>query len=69
MTVLDGTKSIGTATVQTNGTWSANVTLANQGANVLTATDTNTAGTGTSAPVTYTLNPTTPPPTGGVPAL
>ena len=58
MTVLDGTTSIGTAVVATNGGWSTNVTLTNQGANVLTATDTNAGGTGTSAPVTYTLNST-----------
>ena len=58
VTVLDGTTSIGTAVVATNGGWSTGVTLTNQGANVLTATDTNAGGTGTSAPVAYTLNST-----------
>ena len=58
VTVLDGTTSIGTAVVATNGGWSTSVTLTNQGANVLTATDTNAGGTGTSAPVAYTLNST-----------
>ena len=42
--VLDGTTQIGSATVAANGAWSANVTLANQGANVLTATDANAGG-------------------------
>ncbi len=55
VTILDGTTRIGTATVASNGSWSANVTLANQGANVLTATDTNAIGTGTSNAATYTL--------------
>ena len=58
VTVLDGTTSIGTAVVATNGGWSTSVTLTTQGANVLTATDTNAGGTGTSAPVAYTLNST-----------
>ena len=48
VTVFDGTTAIGTGTVAASGAWSANVTLANQGANVLTATDANAAGTGTS---------------------
>ncbi len=56
VTVLDGTTKIGSATVGAGGAWSANVTLANQGANVLTATDTNVAGTGTSNAITDTLN-------------
>jgi cysteinyl-tRNA synthetase, unknown class len=63
VTVLDGTQSIGSATVASNGSWSAKVTLARAGANVLTATDTNAAGTGTSNAVTYdlvTAAPTTP---------
>ena len=55
VTVLDGTTKIGTATVAANGAWSASVTLANQGANVLTATAANAAGTGTSNAVTDTL--------------
>ena len=60
VTVLDGTTQIGTATVAANGAWSDNVTLANQGANVLTATDTNAGGTGTSNAVTYTLHSVAP---------
>ena len=62
VTVLDGTAQIGTATVAANGAWSDNVTLANQGANVLTATDTNAGGTGTSNAVTYTLHSVAPRP-------
>ena len=54
--VLDGTTKIGSAVVAADGTWSAKVTLANQGANVLTATDTNAAGTGTSNSITDTLS-------------
>ncbi len=57
--MLDGTKQVATATVGTTGAWSANVTL-NQGANVLTATDTNTAGTGKSSAITDTLTASTP---------
>ena len=57
--VLDGTKQVATATVGTTGAWSANVTL-NQGANVLTATDTNATGTGTSSAITDTLTASTP---------
>lgn len=53
--ILDGTTQIGSATVAANGNWSAPVTLSKQGANVLTATDTNAAGTGTSNAVTFTL--------------
>jgi Bacterial Ig-like domain len=56
--ILDGTTQIGTAQVAGNGTWSTSVTLAHQGANSLTATDTDAAGnTGSSAAVTYTLDP------------
>jgi hypothetical protein len=58
--ILDGSKQIGSATVAANGGWSAKVTLANQGANVLTATDANVAGTGISNAVTYTLHTTAP---------
>jgi VCBS repeat-containing protein len=47
---------VGTATVQSDGTWSTTVTLAN-GTNILTAQDTDAAGnTGTSSPVVFTLN-------------
>ena len=55
--MLDGTTQIGSATVGANGAWSANVTLPNQGANVIMATDANATGTGTSSAVTYTLDP------------
>ncbi|RBP15801.1 uncharacterized protein (TIGR01370 family) [Roseiarcus fermentans] len=61
VTILDGTKSIGSATVAANGAWSAAVTLANAGANVLTATDANSAGKGTSNAVTFTLQSATTP--------
>ena len=57
--ILDGTTEIGSATAASNGAWSAGVTLANTGANVLTATDANAAGTGTSNAVTYTLQSST----------
>ena len=53
--ILEGSKQIGSAKVAANGAWSATVTLANQGANVLTAVDANDAGTGTSNAVTYKL--------------
>ena len=60
--ILDGTTQVGSATVASSGNWSANVTLANQGANVLTATDANAAGIGISNAVTYTLAATAPTP-------
>jgi parallel beta-helix repeat protein len=59
VTILDGTTPIGAGTVDAQGNWSASATLINQGANVLTATDTNASGTGKSSTVTYTLNPST----------
>jgi cysteinyl-tRNA synthetase, unknown class len=62
VTILDGTTKIGAATVAATGGWSTNVTLPKQGANVITATDTNAAGTGTSSAVTYTLASITPTP-------
>src|SRR5271166_1687433 len=46
--IYDGTTQIGTATADSNGGWTADVTLTNRGANVVTATDANAAGTGTS---------------------
>jgi hypothetical protein len=55
VTILDGSLQIGTAAVGANGVWTTGVTLANAGANVLTATDANSAGTGVSNSVTYTL--------------
>jgi hypothetical protein len=67
--VLDGTTQIGSATVGANGAWSANVTLPNQGANVITATDANAAGTGTSSAVTYDYEPPAPPTTPVAPTL
>jgi cysteinyl-tRNA synthetase, unknown class len=62
VTVLDGATKIGSATVAATGGWSAKVTLPKQGANVITATDTNAAGTGTSSAVTYTLASAAPTP-------
>ncbi|MGD0763762.1 MAG: choice-of-anchor tandem repeat GloVer-containing protein, partial [Roseiarcus sp.] len=61
VTVHDGATAIGTATVGLDGSWSTSVTFANEGANALTATDTDGVGnTGTSAPIVYALD-TTPP--------
>ena len=61
MTVLDGTTAIGTATVAADGSWTTSVTLAGDGPHSLTATDTDAAGnTGTSAPITYTLDTVAP---------
>ena len=61
VTVLDGTKIIGSATVAANGSWSTGVTLTGDGQHVLTAADTDTAGNaGTSNSVTYTLDTATP---------
>ncbi|SED63446.1 protein of unknown function [Rhizobiales bacterium GAS188] len=55
VTVFDGSTRAGTATVQANGSWSAGITLAN-GANTLTAQDTDAAGNvGTSNAVTFTV--------------
>jgi len=59
--LLDGTTQVGTATVGSTGAWSAKVTL-NQGANVLTATDTNATGTGKSSAITDTLTASAPTP-------
>ena len=59
VTVDEGNNAVGTATVQANGYWSANVTFQNDsGANVLTATDTDLAGqTGvTAASLTTNVN-------------
>ena len=51
---------VGTAIVQADGTWTANVTLAN-GTNSIVAKDTDAAGnTGTSAPVLLTLDTVAP---------
>jgi beta-glucanase (GH16 family) len=58
--LLDGSTQIGPAVAASNGAWSANVTLANQGANVLTASDANAAGTGKSNAVTFVLHSVAP---------
>ncbi len=51
------TTALGTATVQSNGTWSTTVTLAS-GQNSIVANDTDLAGnTGTSGAVVYTVQP------------
>ncbi|MBV9566850.1 MAG: hypothetical protein JO172_01815 [Hyphomicrobiales bacterium] len=58
--VFDGSTQVASTTPQSDGSWSAGVTLAN-GANVFTARDTDAAGNiGTSNSVTYTLNATAP---------
>jgi hypothetical protein len=61
VTVLDGTTTVGTAVVQSNGSWTATgVTLSN-GSNSLTAQVTDLAGnTTTSSAVIYTLSTTAP---------
>ncbi|MCG2645685.1 MULTISPECIES: Ig-like domain-containing protein [Bradyrhizobium] len=60
VTILDGATAIGTALVQSNGSWSSAVTLSN-GANSLTARVSDTAGnTATSSAVVYTLSTTGP---------
>ena len=57
VTILDGTTAVGTAVVQSNGSWSATgVTLTN-GSNALTAKVTDAAGNSTtSTAVVYTLS-------------
>ena len=56
VTVLNGTTSIGTALVDSNGNWTTSVTLNGNGTYSLTATDKDTAGNvGTSAAVVYTV--------------
>jgi hypothetical protein len=58
--ILDGSTTIGTATVQSNGSWSSNVVLAN-GSNSLTAQVVDAAGNiGTSSAVIDTLSFTGP---------
>ncbi|MCK1647091.1 FecR family protein, partial [Bradyrhizobium sp. 154] len=60
VTILDGTTAIGTAIVQSNGSWSTTVTL-NNGQNSLTARVSDAAGnTATSGAVVYTLSTTGP---------
>ena len=58
--IFDGTAQVGTAVVGSDGNWSTKVTLAHTGANVLTATDANVAGTGTSNAVTFNLTTAAP---------
>lgn len=55
VTIFDASVAIGSATVGSNGTWSANVKLTQTVANVLKATDANSGGTGTSNTVAYNL--------------
>jgi hypothetical protein len=67
VTILDGSNVVGSAIVQSNGTWSGNITLS-EGSNVLTARVGDVAGNlGASNAVTFTLNTTVP--TGGTPDL
>jgi beta-glucanase (GH16 family) len=53
VTINDGTAAIGSATAGANGAWSAKVTLSQYGVNVLTASDANVAGAGTSAAIDF----------------
>jgi len=60
VTILDGTTAVGSAIVQSNGSWSSSVTL-NSGSNSLTAKVSDLAGnTATSTAVVYTLSTTGP---------
>ena len=60
VTILDGATVIGSAIVQSDGSWSSNVTLSS-GSNSLTAHVTDLAGnTATSSPVIYTLGTAAP---------
>ncbi len=69
VTILDTyngvTKTLGTATVASGGTWSTSVTLTGIGAHNIVAQD--TAANSTTAPVVFTLMATGP--TGGTPVL
>ena len=61
VTVYDRTTVIGTATVQSNGSWTDNITLTGDGSHTLTAKDTDVAGNiGTSNAITFTLDTTAP---------
>src|SRR4029077_4649313 len=60
LTILDGTTAVGTAIVQSNGSWSSSVTLS-QGSNSLTAQVSDAAGnTATSSAVVYTVSTSAP---------
>ena len=59
VTLTDNGTTLSTATVQSDGTFSANVTLPNQGSNAIAATVTDSFGnTGTSTAVVDTVTPT-----------
>src|SRR5204862_6357978 len=61
VTLRDNGTVLGTATVQSDGTFSANVTLPNQGANAIVATVTDSYGnTGSSTAVVDTLGSVAP---------
>lgn len=62
VSIYEGAKTVGTATVGADGSWAAQVTLAGQGSHTLSAAVTDAAGnTGTSAStITYTLDMTVP---------
>jgi Ca2+-binding RTX toxin-like protein len=63
VTLYDGTTALGTATVESNGSWSKSITLTGDGTHTLTAQDTDPAGnTGTSNAITFTLDTTAPVP-------
>ena len=61
VTLYDNGTQIGTATVETDGTWSTNVTLVRDGSHSLIAKDTDSAGNvGVSSAVTFTLDTVAP---------
>ncbi len=60
VSLFDGTDRIGSVVADANGHWSATVTLTRQGANIVTASATNAAGIGVSAPVTFVLHSSAP---------
>ncbi len=62
VTLFDGTSPVGSATVQTNGSWSLTTSSLSQGVNSLTATESNAAGTVStaSAALALTIDTTAP---------
>ena len=57
VTLFDGTNSLGTVTVQPDGSWSKSIALIGDGSHTLTAQDTDAAGnTGTSNSVVFMLD-------------
>jgi hypothetical protein len=61
VSIYDGSALVGEVTTGADGSWSKQITLTNEGGNVITARAVSADGTpGTSAPVTYTLDTTAP---------